>query len=136
MPTIRHGHVYVHLNYKLQPDGTRKRIGDYQHRIVWREAHGEIPPGYHIHHRNGDRTDNRLENLELMSWRQHGKIHGPESRGKGGRWALKHDACVECGGTERPHQGRGLCRACYQRLRWHEPDKKWSDGDRRFGWTR
>src|SRR5262245_26989287 len=114
MPSLRHGHVYVHLGYETQPDGTRKRIGDYEHRIVWREAHGEIPKSYHVHHRNGDRTDNRLENLELMSWHAHGKIHGPESRGKGDHWALKHDACVECGTTERRHYARGLCSPCYQ----------------------
>lgn len=34
------------------------------HRLVWCMNHGEWPPGL-ISHANGDRTDNRLENLHL-----------------------------------------------------------------------
>lgn len=52
-----------------------KRDGDREHRVVWEEAHGPIPKGYHVHHRNGDITDNRLENLELMSAGDHTRHH-------------------------------------------------------------
>lgn len=31
------------------------------------------------------------------------------------RWAQEHEACVACGGTDRPHSGGGLCDRCYQR---------------------
>lgn len=34
-----------------------------EHRYVWEQAHGPIPSNIHIHHANGDKADNRLENL-------------------------------------------------------------------------
>ena len=37
-----------------------------EHRAVWEQAHGPIPPGGVIHHINGDTLDNRLENLRLF----------------------------------------------------------------------
>lgn len=37
------------------------------HRLVWEAFHGAIPPGFEVNHRNGDKTDNRLENLELVT---------------------------------------------------------------------
>lgn len=45
------------------------------HRLVWEEAHGPIPNGHHIHHKSGDKTDNRLENLELLSHGEHSAEH-------------------------------------------------------------
>ncbi len=30
-----------------------------------------------IHHKNGDRRDNRIKNLEIMSQKEHAKIHYP-----------------------------------------------------------
>ena len=32
-----------------------------------------------------------------------------------GRWAHDHDACVECGSSDRQHAGQGLCTRCWQR---------------------
>jgi hypothetical protein len=39
----------------------------FEHRLVWEAIHGPIPKGHVIHHRNENRTDNRIENLELCS---------------------------------------------------------------------
>ena len=47
----------------------------HEHRYVWEAAHGPIPPGYHIHHINGDKRDNRLENLTCLSASEHAKLH-------------------------------------------------------------
>lgn len=49
-----------------------KRVGIHgssymQHRVAWIYAHGEIPLGMEIDHKNGARSDNRLENLRLAS---------------------------------------------------------------------
>jgi hypothetical protein len=40
--------------------------GSRLHRDVWADAFGKIPPGCHIHHRDNDRSNNMLWNLECM----------------------------------------------------------------------
>jgi hypothetical protein len=45
------------------------------HREVWSSLHGEIPPGYDVHHVNEDRSDNRPENLVLLSKAEHSSLH-------------------------------------------------------------
>lgn len=47
----------------------------YEHRLVLRDAGVEIPAGAHVHHKNHDRTDNRLENLEVVTVEEHGHRH-------------------------------------------------------------
>lgn len=46
-----------------------------EHRYVWEQAHGPIPDGWHIHHLNGIKDDNRLENLVAMSRSDHHRNH-------------------------------------------------------------
>ena len=43
----------------------------FEHRLIWENEHGEIPKGFIIHHLNGIRDDNRIENLAAMSRKRH-----------------------------------------------------------------
>lgn len=54
---------------------TRRAIKTYMHRKVWSDAFGPIPKGFQIHHINGHKLDNSLDNLQLMSHSEHAKFH-------------------------------------------------------------
>lgn len=42
-----------------------------EHRYVWEQAHGKLPNDWVVHHLNGIKTDNRLENLYAMPRKNH-----------------------------------------------------------------
>lgn len=66
-------------NYRLNEAGyMQHRIepNRYQHRDVWEAHFGPIPPGYHVHHINEKKTDNRIENLQCMDGEDHLRMHG------------------------------------------------------------
>lgn len=45
------------------------------HRWTWEKHHGKIPKGHHIHHKDGNKRNNSLENLELLTAEEHRKKH-------------------------------------------------------------
>jgi hypothetical protein len=47
-------------------------------RLIWEQANSPIPRGMAIHHVNGDKLDDRLENLELVSKSAHIAAHRQE----------------------------------------------------------
>jgi hypothetical protein len=52
-----------------------KYVYQFEHRSVWEQANGPVPDGHEIHHVNGDKGDNRLENLQLMRGFDHRQHH-------------------------------------------------------------
>jgi hypothetical protein len=60
------------------------------HRAVWEHHNGAIPKGMHVHHKDEDRCNNRIDNLELMSASKHMEHHmSSEERIASAREALK-----------------------------------------------
>lgn len=45
------------------------------HRAVWEYYNGKIPQGYDIHHKDGNKTNNKINNLELLRKDEHARLH-------------------------------------------------------------
>lgn len=53
--------------------GNRKTIR--HHRFIWEAVNGAIPNGYEIHHKDHNRSNNSISNLELIESSLHKHIH-------------------------------------------------------------
>ena len=84
----RHGYVRVYARLHPFSGG---RLMMLEHRMIMElQLQRKLHPSEHVHHRNGIRTDNRPENLELMKASEHLSKHGKEPnrpRGAHGRFA-------------------------------------------------
>lgn len=46
-----------------------------EHILVWESIYGEIPNGYQIHHIDGNKLNNSIENLQLVTPLEHKRLH-------------------------------------------------------------
>lgn len=54
----------------------RKRL---VHRVVWEEHFGKIPAGCEIHHKDGNKQNNIIGNLKIVTHKEHCNKYHPET---------------------------------------------------------
>jgi len=74
--------------YKLRSDGyygsdNWGRGECLLHRAKWLHYRGPIPKGFDIHHRDGDKSNNRLSNYEIIDRSAHRRLHMLERIARG-----------------------------------------------------
>ena len=50
------------------------------HVFVWKYNHGYIPKKHHIHHIDENKSNNSIENLKMLSTKQHNDLHSTDER--------------------------------------------------------
>lgn len=88
------------------------------HIYIWEKANGEKPKGMQIHHKDFNKRNYNLDNLELVSQSDHFRIHAGWVR-ENGEWIEK--PCNGCKKTllldkfykRKGHTPTALCKVCH-----------------------
>jgi hypothetical protein len=65
-----HPSGYLYVGLYIGNGGNKQRLWRRVHRLVAEAFLGNIPNGWEVDHKNGIKTDNRLENLRIVTHRE------------------------------------------------------------------
>lgn len=93
-PSLSVKKIYMHGRYPAVSIHEQKI---HVHRLLMRYwTRDDIPKGYIVHHINGNKLDNRRENLQVISEVEHGSLHN-----KGKTLSVEHRAKISEAGRRR-----------------------------------
>lgn len=108
--------VYKPEHPKAYSNGTMAK-----HRLVWEEHYKVcLLDWIDIHHKNGIKNDNRIENLEVLDHKEHSRLSGYRD--------FSNRKCIECKTTKTKIKGhpiwirhpitkqKWVCNKCYDRI--------------------
>jgi hypothetical protein len=112
---------WSHRVYYRPHGGHVARGIQHLHQEIWKDAHGPIPPGYVVHHKDHDPLNNVLDNLECLLETEHAKHHGESNRG----------VCTEA-------NRRQLAEAQERAKVWHKSDagREWHSQNGKAVWAK
>lgn len=67
---VKYGYYHAHFG------NTTKML----HRVIWEDNFGAIPEGFHVHHKDGNKDNNTIDNLELVDAYSHLSLHGKKKK--------------------------------------------------------
>jgi hypothetical protein len=89
-----------------------KQYKQYEYRLVWIKHFGDIPQRYVVHHIDGDKNNNNIDNLRCMTQSDHIKMH----------LTIVATVCSNCGVTAKISK-MGLCHSCKRYYRKYNKNK-------------
>jgi len=124
---IKHSNGYI-LQYAPENRLSNHQGYAMQHRLIWEKYNkASLLPWADVHHINGNKTDNRIENLIAMARKLHGKITHPIVD-------KSNRSCFQCKskttGINKYRNNepvwlahpitkvKWLCKSCYQKIYW------------------
>lgn len=78
--------IYGGRKFKVDESGYLHMKGTRLHRIIWEIHNGPIPKGYDVHHKDGNKLNNAITNLECLSHSAHLSMHMKENAEKVHAW--------------------------------------------------
>lgn len=105
---------YLYFIDKSHPLAHRKTGRVYLHRHIMSEKLGRlVTRNEHVHHIDGDKLNNDLDNLELLSPSSHATLHNTERMQRVGKEVVKiKTQCVTCGSKLGIGNKSGVCATC------------------------
>lgn len=90
----------------------------FEHCVVWEKHYGEIPKGMQVHHKDGNKLNNNIDNLILVDTMTHKRLHSGCKIIDGVWWK----PCKDCGelkpitefykNSENPKWAASVCKSC------------------------